>query len=318
MPKEEDDDNLYYKIYGAGVIFVVLSLFFQGCLFYQCSSGQSNFGSSLYAGSNPKHGKFFGKFNETWQCEDACVTATPPCYSFTFLTYGAVKDPLNGQCYGGLSQRWDPVPITRKTGSAISGSVSPFSAALAPLAALASSNGAPFGKIVGTVTEIREAVKVWPLFAAVRNQLMAITDDKSRSDLWGLLYVLLLSWPLIHLILIDRSNYNQMLSSATEKTQQTAKMPPDGVKAKAHSSKRIQVHSTPDKKTHKASTSLKSVSSPLQKVHPTLKRSASQEFLGLELPQIDLPDIGKEINNLLSLVSPTPSPEKASTESAKS
>jgi len=42
-------------------------------------------------------------------------------------------------------------------------------------------------------------------------------DAQSRSDLWGLLYGLLLSWPLLHQILVDRSNYINRFSGASEK-----------------------------------------------------------------------------------------------------
>jgi len=44
-------------------------------------------------------------------------------------------------------------------------------------------------------------------------------DAQSRSDLWGLLYVLLLSWPLLHQILVDRSNYINRLSGASEEVK---------------------------------------------------------------------------------------------------
>mmetsp|Transcript_8279 Transcript_8279/g.13101 ORF Transcript_8279/g.13101 Transcript_8279/m.13101 type:complete len:297 (+) Transcript_8279:48-938(+) len=295
MPKEEEDDNLYFKIYGAGVIFVVLSLSFQGCLFYTCSSGHSNFGSSLRAGISPKDGKFLGIFNETWQCEDACITRIPPCRSFTFLTYGADKDPLNGQCYGGSSPSWDPIEMTRKTGgSAISGALSTFATMCAPVATAASANGAPIGKIVGTVTEVRSAVKVWPLFAAFGNQLERL-DAQSRSDLWGLLYVLLLSWPLLHQILVDRSNYINRLSGASEETQDTA------------APNTASVSAPPKNATDKKASSADSPQAD----------AARLDILGVELPHIEMPDIGKEVNNLISWVSPKSSPEKGSKESAR-
>ena len=66
-------------------------------------------------------GIYLGTFNETWQCEDACMLSTKECFSFTFLTHGPQKDPLNGQCYGGLRPEWHPEPMARKTGTSISG-----------------------------------------------------------------------------------------------------------------------------------------------------------------------------------------------------
>lgn len=119
---DEENDNLYWKVYAAGVVFVFVSLTFQGCLFYSCQAGVSNFGTSLSAKSNPTGGKYLGTFREAWECENACLEADETFHSFTFLTIGAGKDRLDGMCYGGLSPRWEPVKLTRKHGTtAVSG-----------------------------------------------------------------------------------------------------------------------------------------------------------------------------------------------------
>jgi len=63
-----------------------------------------------------------------------------------------------------------------------------------PLAGFAARKGAPMGKIVGTVSEIRQAVKGWPLLAGMSDALGQL-DARTQTDLWGLLYALLLLWP---------------------------------------------------------------------------------------------------------------------------
>ena len=153
-----------------------------GCLFYSCSAGVSNFGTSLSAGYNPPDGKFLGKFNETWECEEACL-AVPEriCVTFTFLPIGDSNDYLDGMCYGGFSPRLDPVPIKRKSG-AVTGVISGFTRLAAPVAAFSSSKGYPLGKIVGTITEIKKATAAWPIFAAMAGQVQQL-DDRSRSGL---------------------------------------------------------------------------------------------------------------------------------------
>ena len=204
----DEEDHLYWKAYAAGIIFVIISLTFPGCLFYTCQPGVSNFGDRLKARSNPRDGIYLGTFNETWQCENACISVKT-CSTFTFLAPGGHKDSLNGQCYGAKLPHWDPVPLKRPTGgSVVTGKMNIVSKTLQPLAAMASDKGLPFGKIVGTVTEIRKAVKEWPLFAALRT-FLGVMDERTESDMWGLLYVFLLSWPLLHQILIDRHEFHK-------------------------------------------------------------------------------------------------------------
>jgi len=36
VSSSDDEDHLYWKAYGAGIVFVIISLTFQGCLFYTC------------------------------------------------------------------------------------------------------------------------------------------------------------------------------------------------------------------------------------------------------------------------------------------
>jgi hypothetical protein len=50
--KAESDDDLYYQAYAAGVLFVIVSLTFNGCLFYTCYPGMSNF-DTVHAGWSP-------------------------------------------------------------------------------------------------------------------------------------------------------------------------------------------------------------------------------------------------------------------------
>jgi hypothetical protein len=150
-----------------------------GCLFYSCTAGVSNFGTSLYAGYNPSDGKFLGKFNETWQCEDACLSSEQLCTTFTFLPLGDTPDSLDGQCYGGFTPRLDPEPIKRKSG-AVTGVVSGFTKLAAPVAMFASSKGSPIGKIVGTISEIKKSTAEWPVFAAGAAHLQQL-NDRVRS-----------------------------------------------------------------------------------------------------------------------------------------
>ena len=93
------------------------------------------------------------------------------------------------------------------------GVVRPFSKAIAPVATYASRNGFPLGKIVGTVLEIRNAVKEWPLLAAVSEHLYP-SQERSQQDLWFAVYALLLTWPLLHQLMIDRQQYLDMLKDA--------------------------------------------------------------------------------------------------------
>ena len=151
-------------------------------MFYSCTPGVSNFGTSLYAGYNPSDGKFLGKFNETWECEEACISSGQLCTTFTFLPFGNSRDALDGQCYGGFSPRLDPVPFKRKSG-VVTGVVSGFAKLMVPVATFASSKGSPIGKIVGTIGEIKKSMMEWPIFAAVAAHVEKL-NDQSRSGVF--------------------------------------------------------------------------------------------------------------------------------------
>jgi len=47
----DDEDDLYWKAYGAGIVFVVLSLTFQGCLLYTCQVASLAPSTDMFASS---------------------------------------------------------------------------------------------------------------------------------------------------------------------------------------------------------------------------------------------------------------------------
>lgn len=51
--EEDDDTHLYYSAYGAGVVFVLCSVLFNGCLFFSCTRHVTNFDPPLYSGWSP-------------------------------------------------------------------------------------------------------------------------------------------------------------------------------------------------------------------------------------------------------------------------
>ena len=61
--------------------------------------------------------------------------------------------------------------------------------------------------------EIRQAISQWPLFAALSKHMYP-TDEQVQKDLFFLTYAVLLTWPLLHQLLIDRQNYIKMLKEA--------------------------------------------------------------------------------------------------------
>lgn len=95
----------------------------------------------------------------------------------------------------------------------LSGVVSPFARAVAPAALTLSRNGFPAGRIVSTALEIRRAMSEWPLFAALSKHMYP-AEEQARDDLTFAGYAILLTWPLLHQLLIDRQNYIRMLKDA--------------------------------------------------------------------------------------------------------
>ena len=69
--------------------------------------------------------------------------------------------------------------------------------------------------------EIRNAVKEWSLLAAASEHLYP-SDERAQTDLWFAIYAFLLTWPLLHQLMIDRSQYLAMKKDAEPAAQTTA------------------------------------------------------------------------------------------------
>jgi len=130
-------------------------------------------------------------------CVRVCVCCARPWANVYGLLLFRTQDPLNGQCYGASVSRWDPVPFQRKHGGfAITGTATSISKMIRPIAAFTAT---PLGMFVGGISGFTAALSGLPPFSTLGKM-----DERTQRDVWALWHVLVIIWPLLHQILIDR------------------------------------------------------------------------------------------------------------------